>query len=86
MSLTREKAIIEACAIVSLAYRSIGDYSHASDGFCVRCEATQERIQPFTYSNNGKALEYVRLATPRQLKRDGYVINKNFSSVTGKEI
>lgn len=80
--MTRDEAITEACAIVALAYRSIGDYSTASDGFCPRCRQGREG---WTYENDGRILAYVRHAVLDALKRDGHKIAKGFDPVTGKE-
>lgn len=82
--MTRAEAIKEACSIVALAYRSIGDYSHASDGFCDKCQA--DRSPAWTFQNQGFALEYVRLAVLTALKRDGITIHKGFDPHTGKEL
>ena len=81
--MTREEAIETACSIVSLAYRSMGDYSHPSDGFCRRCPV--ERIPEWNYSNDGIAFQYVRLAVVEKLKRDGYKISVGFDPETGIE-
>jgi len=81
--MTREEAIIEVCAIVALAYRSIGDYSKPSDGFCERCMRLQGGN--FNYQNAGEVIEYVRLAVVKQLKMDGYSIHHSFDPKTGKE-
>jgi hypothetical protein len=82
-SLTKEKAIEEACSIVSLAYHSIGDYSYPSDGFCNKCS---KYSSPENYQNAGQALNYVRLAVLNQLKNDGYEISSFFDPMTGKEM
>jgi len=83
--MTREEAIKDACSIVALAYRSIGDYSHASDGFCQTC---QDQHGPGwgPYQNQGRVLEYVRLAVLTALKRDGITIHRGFDPATGKEL
>ena len=81
--MTRDEAIREACSIVGLVYYSIGDFSHASDGFCASCQANQGR--GWHYANQGIALAYVRQAVLAALKRDGYRIHENFDPTTGKE-
>jgi len=81
--MTKDQAIEQACAIVALAYRSIGAYEHPSDGFCSRCSELQG--DSWNYQNDGIGLEYVRLAVVRALKEDGYAINGGFDSITGKE-
>jgi hypothetical protein len=53
--MTQQEAIREACSIVALAYRSIGDYSHASDGFCDKCPATAHAAT-WNFQNEGRAL------------------------------
>ena len=82
--MNKQDAIRTACEIVSLAYRSIGDYTHASDGFCDECEKHQSHLS--NYSNQGKALDYVRKAVLNQLKADGFEIDSRFDQVTGEEL
>lgn len=84
MDLSRDEAIKEACSIVALAYRSIGDYSHASDGFCQTCQ--DQHGPAWGFSNAGLTLEYVRLAVLTALKRDGITIHAGFDPTTGKEL
>ena len=84
MSLLREEAIQEACEIVALAYRSIGDYSRASDGFCQKCQDLHGGA--WNYANQGGALEYVRRAVLDALKRDGYGVSGGFNPETGREV
>ena len=81
--MSRDEAIIEACSIVSLAYRSIGDYSRASDGFCIKCPAG--RHGGWNYSNDGFALAFVRQAVVEKLNREGIQIADGFDS-TGREV
>lgn len=83
--MTREEAIREACSIVSLAFRSIGDFEFASDGFCRDCEVSWMTFGD-GYHNAGKALDYVRAAVLDALKRDGYEIADGFDPDTGREI
>jgi len=73
--MTQVEVICEACRIVSLAYQSIGDFSYASDGFCQLCN---DRYSG-NYHNEGKALEYVRLAVIRALKQDGYFVDEGLT-------
>ena len=82
--MNRQETIKHACETVSLAYRSIGDYSKASDGFCYECEAKADRVG--NYSNEGEALAYVRSAVLQQLKRDGIEISEDFNAETGDQI
>ena len=82
--MNRQEAIKEACNIVGLAYHSVGDYSHASDGFCDECEKHQSRLS--SYANQGKALAYVRKAVLNQLKADGFEIDGRFDQGTGEEL
>jgi len=81
--MNKEQAIIETCAIVALAYRSIGDYKYPSDGFCSKC--TETLGENWSYYNAGNAIDYVRRAVLNQLKADGYKIAENFDSETGKQ-
>ena len=82
--MTKQEAIREACSIVSLAYRSMGDYSTASDGFCEECEANQSPLS--NYSNQGFALQYVREAVLLKLELDGYSVDNRFDPNTGQEL
>ena len=81
--MTCQEAIREACRIVALAYRSIGDFSEPSDGFCDLCPFSDD---PVSYRNAGRALEYVRLAVVAKLKADGHEVAKGFNPETGKEV
>jgi hypothetical protein len=82
--MTRDEAIKDACSIVSLAYRSIGDYSHASDGFCHTC--VNKHGPTWGFANQGFVLNYVRRAVVAALKLDGFTIPKGFDPETGKEL
>ena len=84
--MTRDEAIIEACSIVALAYHSIGDYSHASDGFCSQCPAATSAYFEADYRNDGRALAFVRQAVVEKLERDGIVIADRFDPETGEEV
>jgi hypothetical protein len=84
MNLSKEEAIKEACSIVALAYRSIGDYRHASDGFCQTCK--DQHGPAWGFANQGFTLDYVRQAVVAALKRDGFTIHKGFDPETGKEL
>ena len=79
--MTIDESIEHACTTMSLAHLSIGDFFSDSDGFCHRCPHHKSRL----YSNDGKALEYVRRAVVAQLKRDGYTIHDGFDPETGDE-
>ena len=81
--MTREESIKSVCSIVALAYRSIGDYSRASDGFCEQCRNMLPAS--WQYENSGAAIDYVRKAVVEQLKRDGIDIAKGFDAETGIE-
>jgi len=78
----RDRIIQEVCSIVALAYRSLGDYSHASDGFCQHCQAQHPG---WTFQHDGRTLDYVRLAVVEKLRRDGVEIAPGFDPLTGKE-
>ena len=82
--MTREEATIEACSIFSLAYHSIGDATHAADGFCCKCP-WGEGNQESSYRNEGRIFEYVRRAVMEKLKRDGHEIDSGFDPKTGIE-
>lgn len=82
--LTEQEVIRAVCAIVSLAYHSIGDYSEASDGFCETCRA--QHGSNWNYANSGRTIEYVRQAVLEKLKADGHKIDAAFDPETGKEI
>jgi len=83
--LDREAAIAEACSITALVYHSIGDYSHASDGFCAKC-AARDFAHLTDYRNAGRTLAYVRLAAVEKLQRDGFRIAQGFDPSTGREM
>jgi len=70
--MTKEQAIEHVCATVALAYRSIGDYSRPSDGFCAHCAKLQG--PEWHYQNEGHVLHYVREAVREKLLKDGYKI------------
>lgn len=77
--MTEKGAIREACRIMALAFRSIDD-DHPSDGFCEEC--------PFhgaSYRNDGRILDYMRVAVLEKLKRDGFKIADGFDPETGRE-
>jgi hypothetical protein len=77
--MTKQEAIKEACAIVALAYHSVGEYTHSSDGFC--------GCSPFeNYQNDGIALNYVREAVLQRLAKDGCKVADGFDPITGREI
>lgn len=79
--MTKDEAIIEACAIISLAFHSLQDYKYANDGFCSKCD-----IPNSSYMNDGRMLRYVRLAVVQRLKREGIKIADGFNKRTGKEL
>ncbi len=80
---TTEDAISESCRTVALAYHSIADYTHASDGFCPMCRNAHEHGQ---YKNDGYALRFVRDAVVEKLRRDGYEVDSGFDPETGDEV
>ena len=82
--MNKQDAIRTACEIVALAYRSIGDYSHASDGFCDICET--HHGQAWNYANEGFALQYVREAVLQKLHQDGFEIDEQFDKDTGEAV
>ena len=65
--MTRQEAIQEACAIVSMAYSAKRDYAHAEDCFC-----GENPIATMSQRNEGRALNYVREAVRAALIRDGF--------------
>ena len=69
--LSKLESIEAACRIVSTVYRSIGDYTTASDCFC------QGGGQWGTYQNQGNALRYVRAAVIDRLKADGFKVDES---------
>lgn len=87
--MTRDEAIQEACSIVALAYRGVGDYSRASDWFCARCNHDQNPDNAFglswSYQNQGQALAFVRAAVVEKLTREGYSIPEGFGP-DGREV
>ena len=68
--MTQEEVITYVCRITALVYLSIGDYSHASDGFCKICPNTNRP----NFRHDGKTLEYIKQAVIEKLKKDGYEI------------
>ena len=78
----------EICKTYAMAYKSIGDYTYASDGFCDMCpySALHDGASEDSYKNDGKIIEFVRLAVVEKLKRDGYEICEWFDENTGKEL
>lgn len=81
--LTRDQVMNEACAILALAFHSIGDYTKPNDGFCSRCPAQHGSVD---FQSGGEVLAYVRLAVVEKLTRDGHAIHQGFDDVTGKEL
>ena len=72
--MSRKQVIEILCAIVGLAYHSIGDYSHASDCIC------NEHPDPlFGFAHQGVTLAYVRQAVTEKLERDRHSIDENSS-------
>jgi len=61
--LTREETIEKMCAIVGLVYKSLGDFSKPSDGFCPQCTRLP------TYQNDGHIVEWVERVVVEELKR-----------------
>lgn len=80
--MTRDEVIEEACAILALAFHSIGDYTEPSDGFCRKCPA--QTSPGWNFQHSGKTLDYIRQAVARQLRVDGYKIDSNFDPITGR--
>ena len=68
--MTHEQVLHHLCTTVGLVYKTIGDYTEASDGFCGQCTATMGGIRGFQHS--GRTLKYVRQAVVEKLARDGY--------------
>jgi hypothetical protein len=65
MATRRDQIIAKLCGIVGMVQRSIGDYSHASDCFCVETP---------NFQHEEKTIDYVREAVIEKLKRDGYTV------------
>lgn len=82
--MTRQEATIEACAVFSLAYHSIGDYRQPADGFCDKCPGGRHGAE-WSYQNAGHIFQYVRAAVIEKLKRDGHTVADGFDPNTGKE-
>lgn len=82
--MTKEEVIIECCSILAMVYRSIGDFTEPSDGFCSKCAVHLPKDWDFKHS--GRTIEYTRKAVLRQLKEDGYGISPNWNKNTGKEV
>ncbi len=74
--MTKLESIEAACRIVSIAYRSIGDYNTASDCFC--------QGGGWNYQNQGFALKYVRAAVIEKLKADGYQIEDSIDPTAAR--
>ena len=81
----RTEVVRELCSMVAMVYRSIGDYSHPSDGFCDKCLAIHPPDK-WHFEHDGITIEYVRRAVLAQLERDGYTINEGWDATTGKEV
>lgn len=60
-----------ACRIVALAYRSIGDYGTASDGFCEDCPNHRSA----RFRHDGVTLKYVEQAVKEKLLREGFALD-----------
>ena len=80
--MTKEEVIENLCQTVALAYRSIGDYTSPSDGFCPKCP----HADTHHFSHSGDTLRYVREAVVAKLKADGFQIADGFDPETGDEI
>lgn len=75
----REQAIKAACEIVALAYHAVGDYTHASDGFCHECpQQTGQAKWAGSYRNDGIALDWVRRAVVERIEREGMQVPIGF--------
>jgi hypothetical protein len=79
--MTKDEAITEVCAIIGLAFHSLKDYSHLSDGFCSTCNLSND-----AFRNEGRMIKYVRMAVVQRLKREGIPIAAGFHKQTGKEL
>ena len=79
--MTKPEVIEHVCQTVALAYHSIGDYSHASDGFCRKCPKGKKA----DYRNSGKTLRYVRDAVVAKLLADGIAVASGFDPITGDQ-
>ena len=68
--MTKDEVIQHLCETVALVYRSIGDYTHPSDGFCPKCHRA---LGPsWNFEHAGHTLEYVRQAVIDKLIADGH--------------
>lgn len=83
---TPEDAAEEMCAILGLAFYSIGDFGSPCDGFCLRCPNGIGSGREHYYRNSGEVIEYVRTAVVEKLKRDGHKIADGFDPCTGEEV
>jgi hypothetical protein len=79
--MTQVEVVREMCRIMSLAYKSIGDYDEPSDGFCDLCPNSYDQE---SFRHSGETLDYVRRAVVEKLLRDGFSVAKGFD-VEGKE-
>jgi hypothetical protein len=70
--MTRQEAIRRACQLTALVFRSIGDYSRPSDGFCDLCPAGKTD-STWNFSHSGITFEYILDAIVEKLKADGHV-------------
>lgn len=83
--MTKESAIKEACEIVALVYKSIGDYTYSSDCFCTPAENLYAYYPESSYRNSGEALWYVKNAVIKQLRADGYKLFQIEETITNDE-
>lgn len=93
--MNRIETINECCAIVGLAYRSIGDYSRACDCFCIHPRKKGETAKAFKartifedvhYNNDSEVIDFMRKAVVEKLQRGGYAIDKRYDPITGIEL
>lgn len=76
--MTRDGVIRHLCETVAMAYRSMGDYTRPSDGFCDECPYSN---RPEYFKNDGHILSYVRKAVVKKLRADGFKIHKAFKDI-----
>lgn len=81
--MTQQEVIREYCRIAALVYQSIGDYTHANDGFCDLCPFANKAD---SFRNEGQVINFIREAVVKLLKVRKIPIAAGFDLVTGKEL
>lgn len=65
--MTRPEATEAACAILAVAYRSIGDYSEPADGFCDKCPGHNSSV--WNFQSKGSAHRFALWSVVESLER-----------------